>query len=80
MINKDFFLNGLKEQFEEGDADSLTFDTEFESLDTWDSLTRFSIIAFINDDYQIIIGPDDFKKLKTPQEIFDYISIELNNT
>ena len=51
-------------------------DTEFNNLDTWDSLTRFSIIDLVKDNYNVEIK--DFNKITTPNDLLDYI-IENSN-
>ncbi|SNB43404.1 Acyl carrier protein [Flavobacterium psychrophilum] len=78
-MKKDVFLTGLKVQFEESDAMKLTMETKFNELDTWDSLTRFSIIAFLEDDYKVILKKEDLDKLETPLAIFNCVNeVEAN--
>ncbi len=72
-MKEDIFLEGLKIQFEESDAIKLNMNTKFSSLDTWDSLTRFSIIAFLEDDYNTTLKKEDLDKLESPQAIFEYL-------
>ncbi|WP_310556234.1 hypothetical protein [Flavobacterium sp.] len=72
-MKEDIFLTGLKIQFEESDAIKLTMETNFKGLDTWDSLTRFSIIAFVEDEYKITLKKEDLDKLESPLALFDYI-------
>lgn len=74
MNKKEEFLENLKNQFEGSDAVNLNLNTKFISMDTWDSLTRFSIIACLEDDYGVVISGEDLNKFNTPQELFDYIS------
>lgn len=73
-MKEDIFLTGLKIQFEDLDAMKLTMNTKFVELDTWDSLTRFSIIAFLEDDYKVILKKEDLDKLESPLAIFNYIN------
>lgn len=72
-INKNKFLEGLKEQFESADAKNIKFDVKFSQLSTWDSLTRFSIIAFIEDEYNVIITAEQLNSFETPHDLFSYI-------
>ncbi|OHT44637.1 acyl carrier protein [Flavobacterium tructae] len=73
-MKEDIFLSGLKVQFEEIDSAKLTMETRFEDLDTWDSLTKFSIIAFVEDDYGIKLKIEDLNKLESPIALFEFIS------
>lgn len=75
-MNKQDFIENLKLQFEEEEISNINFNTVFRNLDTWDSLTKFSVIAFAEDDYGVKI--DDFSKIETVEQLFDFIS--MNNT
>lgn len=81
-MDKEVFLLGLKAQFEEIDSLKLEMFTEFKSMETWDSLTRYSIVAFLEDDYKIIIKSEELNSLNTPNELFDFVKLknEKNNT
>ena len=70
-MNKTSFLENLKLQFEEEEMSNLLFDTKFKDLDTWDSLTKFSIIAFVADDYNVKIT--DFSKIETVSQLYEFI-------
>jgi acyl carrier protein len=73
MEKKEYFFVELKKQFEETDSNLITFDTKFETLETFDSLTRFSIIAFVNDQYNIQLPDDIFNEIKTPKNLYKLI-------
>ena len=72
-MNISLFLEGLKLQFEEDDAMKLLPETVLSNLDTWDSLTKFSIIAFLEDDHQYKFDEKDFVKYNTPWKLFNLI-------
>lgn len=55
------------------DASALTADTEFRNLKEWDSITYLSVIAMLDEEYDIQIELADFKALRTLQAIMDYI-------
>ena len=76
MRNFNDFLQGLKLQFEESDAELLRPDTVFSNLDTFDSLTRYSILAYIEDDFSVKLPNDIFKNVSTPEDLFKLISNE----
>lgn len=67
------FLLELKQQFETTDSEKLTVDTNLSTLETFDSLTRYSIIALVNDEYKVEIQAKQFLTLSTPKKIYDYI-------
>ncbi|MFT4804305.1 MAG: acyl carrier protein [Cyclobacteriaceae bacterium] len=42
---------------------------EFRNLEGWDSLSRLSLIAMLDEEYNIQIEDEDFEKLKTVEDI-----------
>ncbi len=55
------------------EATELTADTEFRTLDEWDSVAYISVIAMMDEEYDIQIEMPTFKTLKTLGAIADYI-------
>mgnify|MGYP003543617201 FL=1 len=73
MMKRETFLENLKIQFEETDANKLNMDTEFQSLDTWDSLTQFSIVDFLEDDFSIEFDAKLFTDYNTPDRLYAHV-------
>jgi len=48
---------------------NLTTETEFRHLDQWDSLAYLSVIAMIDEEFDVVIEGNDFKKLITIGDI-----------
>lgn len=67
------FTNGIKLQFEEEDSIQIIETTILSNLDSWDSLTRFSIIAFLEDEHNYKFDEKDFEKYKTPESLYNLI-------
>lgn len=57
----------------DAEAEGLTAETEFRNLEEWDSVTYLSVIAMLDEEYDIQIEMNDFKKLRTVGSIADYI-------
>jgi len=55
------------------EASDLTVDTEFRTLPEWDSMAYLSIIAMLDEEYEIQIENAEFKTLKTLKDIINYI-------
>lgn len=68
------FFESLKIQFESSASLIIKKDTSFQSLQTWDSLTSFSIVAFVEDDYNVQITLENLKEYNTPLKLFNYIN------
>lgn len=70
---KEKFLELFKEVFEMEDEE-VNFEDNFRDLDTWDSLTHLSLIAMLDDEYDIQIEEEELKKLVTVADIFSKVS------
>lgn len=55
------------------EATELTAETEFRTLEEWDSVAYISVIAMMDEEYDIQIEMPIFKTLKTLGAIVDYI-------
>ena len=71
MESKEKFLLTLKETIETEVVLDMT--TEFRNLDEWDSLALLSVIAFLDEDYDLVIEGDHFDSLKTVGEIWQQV-------
>jgi acyl carrier protein len=43
------------------------------NFETWDSLTVLSIIAMIDSDYGVNMNGEDFKEIKTAEDLRNYV-------
>lgn len=55
------------------EAGRLTPETEFRTLDEWDSLAYISVIAMMDEEYGIQVEMAQFKQLKTLGAVAEYI-------
>jgi len=78
MIDKQTFLNQFKEQYI-GDTSSLTLDSEFRKVDSWDSLTGMSILVMIKDEYDIDMSADALKACITIGDVYDFVEKNVAN-
>lgn len=67
------FIEKFKEQFEDPEVLFIDKDTIFKDLDTWDSLTAFSVQSMIEDEYDVVITNEELKKCNTVNELFELI-------
>lgn len=72
MDIKDFIQN-FADQFEETDASEITPSTDFKSLDEWSSLTALSVIAMVDEEYDVTIKGDDIRAAVTIQDLFNTV-------
>lgn len=69
-------MNEFIEKFAEAvdmNAVGLTSETEFRTLDEWDSLSYLSVIAMMDEEYGCQIETAEFKQLKTLAALAEFI-------
>ena len=67
------FIENFAEQFDDTDVSEIQADTEYRELDDWTSLTALSIIAMIDEEYDVQLRADEMRKTQTIQELFDLV-------
>lgn len=67
------FIQNFAEQFDETEVSAFTAATEFKTLDEWSSLTALSIIAMVDEEYDITIKGDDIKNATTIEDLFNIV-------
>ena len=67
----DKFLESLSEAFE---RDGIKPDDEFKDYEEWDSMAYLSLIAMIDDNYDIVIPGEEFANLNKVIDIYNYIN------
>lgn len=73
MEIKDFIEN-FANQFDETDSDVFTPETKFKELDEWSSLLALSIIAMVDEEYDVTLKGDDIKNASTIEELFNLVA------
>ena len=66
------FIDLFKETLEIEDR-TISLSDDFRAFDEWDSLALLSVIAMIDEEYDIIIESNIFQKLQTVGDIYNYI-------
>lgn len=71
------FLDLFKEVLEMEDKE-ISLNDEFREYDEWDSLAYLSVIAMLDDEYEIVIETEDFKKIRTVGELLTEVGNRTN--
>lgn len=72
-MNIQEFIENFAAQFDETDEALFTAETRFRELDEWSSLTALSIIAMVDDEYDVIIKGNDIINSTTIQDLYDNV-------
>lgn len=67
------FIQQFAEQFDDTDLTEFSAETEFKELDEWSSLIALSIIAMVDDEYDVQIKGDDVRNTNTIAELFEIV-------
>jgi len=68
------FVENFANQFDETDASELTPDTKFKEIKEWSSLTALSIIAMIDEEYDVKVKGDDIRNSSTINDLFEAVN------
>jgi acyl carrier protein len=71
------FVEHFAEQFDDTDASVFKPETRFRDLDEWSSLIGLSIIAMVDEEYDVTLKGDDVKKSNTIEDIFNIVKSRL---
>lgn len=76
MEMKDFIQN-FADQFDEIDVNVLTPETNFRELQEWSSLVALSVLAMIDEEYDVPLKADEMRQTTLIQELFDLVQSKL---
>lgn len=74
MKSLDEFVALFAEQFDDTDASEITAETEFKELDEWSSLIALSVIAMVDEEYDVTIKGDDIRNASTIEDLFNVVA------
>lgn len=75
MQNK--YLSAIKEVLEI-EGREITLNDVFRDFDEWDSLSRLSLIAMLDDEYEVEIEEETFKTLITLGDLYNEVTKRTN--
>jgi acyl carrier protein len=67
------FINHFKDVFDETDVNTLSANTIFRNLEEWSSLIALSIIAMVDEEYDVQLKGDDMRSAITVEDLFNIV-------
>ena len=67
------FVAHFAEQFDDTDASVFTPETRFREIDEWSSLIGLSVIAMVDEEYDVTLKGDDVKNSNTILDLFNIV-------
>ena len=76
-ININAFIQQFAEQFEETDASVFFPETRFRENDEWGSMLALSVMAMVNEEYDVALTANEMRHAQTIQDLFDIVKSHL---
>lgn len=73
MKSLEEFVELFAEQFDETDASEIQATTAFHDLDEWSSLTGLSVMAMIDEEFDVALKGDDIKTAATVEDLYNRV-------
>lgn len=67
------FIENFAGQFDETDPAEITAATRFRDLEEWSSLIALSIIAMVDEEYDVTLKGDDIKNAATVEDLYNIV-------
>lgn len=64
-------------QFDETDVTEITADKNFRDLDEWSSLIGLSVIAMVDEEFDVTLRGEDMRKANTPAELYEIVKSKM---
>ena len=71
------FIQHFAEQFEETDASGFTPETVFRDNDEWSSLMALSVMAMVDEEYDVHLNANEMRQAVTVQDLFNIVKSHL---
>ena len=71
------FVEKFAEQFDETDPSEIKADTRFRDIDEWSSLVGLSVIAMVDEEFNVLLKGEDMRQANTPEELFNIIKSKM---
>ena len=73
MKNLQEFVALFAEQFDDTDASEITAATVFHDLDEWSSLVGLSVVAMVDEEFDVALKGDDVKNSVTIEDLYNRV-------
>lgn len=68
------FIQHFADLFEETEPDQFSAETIFRENDEWCSMLALSVMAMVDEEYDVQLTANEMRKANTVQELFDIVS------
>lgn len=72
-MNLDQFIEYFAGLFDETPPETINASTRFKELEEWSSLVALSVIAMVDEEYDVEFRGDDIRDSQTVEDLFDVV-------
>ena len=67
------FIELFAEQFDDTDTNEFTPETKFHDLEEWTSIIGLSVIAMVNEEFDVVIGSEEMSSSVTIEDLYNKV-------
>lgn len=71
------FIENFAAQFDDTDASVFTATTNFKDLEEWSSLIALSLIAMVDEEYDVTLKGDDIRNAVTVEDLYNTVKSKM---
>jgi acyl carrier protein len=72
------FFELFCEELDEVDIENINIKTDFKKIEEWDSLVALSIIAMIDEEFEVLLTGSDMMNCTSIEDLYNLILIKLS--
>lgn len=72
------FIENFSDQFDDTDVSEFKAETIYKDIDEWSSLNALSVIAMVDEEYDVTLKGDDIQNSSTIEELFNLVKSRCN--
>jgi len=77
MKSLEEFVALFAEQFDDTDANEIKASTVFHDLDEWSSLIGLSVVAMVDEEFEVALKSEDVKSSVTVEDLYNKVIAKL---
>lgn len=71
------FVEKFAGQFDDTDPSEIKADTRFRDIEEWSSLVGLSVIAMVDEEFDVLLKGEDMRQANTPEELYNIIKSKM---
>lgn len=76
-MTKESFIQNFASQFDETDASQFSMETKFRDLEEWSSIIALSVMAMIDEEYDVQLKGDEMRNSNSIEELFNIVKSKI---